>query len=48
MITPQQIHEVSFEKVRRGGYDMDAVDAFLEPLTEDYITLFKEFIIFFT
>ena len=25
MITPQQIHEVSFEKVRRGGYDMDAV-----------------------
>lgn len=42
MITPQQIHEVSFEKVRRGGYDMDAVDAFLEPLTEDYITLFKE------
>ena len=42
MITPQQIHEVSFEKVRRGGYDMDAVDAFLEPLTEDYIALFKE------
>ncbi len=42
MITPQQIHEVSFEKVRRGGYDMDAVDSFLEPLTEDYITLFKE------
>ena len=42
MITPQQIHEISFEKVRRGGYDMDAVDNFLEPLTEDYITLFKE------
>lgn len=42
MITPQQIHEISFEKVRRGGYDMDAVDSFLEPLTEDYITLFKE------
>lgn len=42
MITPQQIHEVSFDKVRRGGYDMDAVDSFLEPLTEDYITLFKE------
>ncbi len=42
MITPQQIHEVSFDKVRRGGYDMDSVDRFLEPLTEDYITLFKE------
>lgn len=42
MITPQQIHETSFEKVRRGGYDMEAVDNFLEPLTEDYITLFKE------
>ena len=42
MITPQQIHEISFEKVRKGGYDMDAVDSFLEPLTEDYITLFKE------
>lgn len=42
MITPQQIHEISFDKVRRGGYDMDAVDSFLEPLTEDYITLFKE------
>ncbi|MBR4308639.1 MAG: DivIVA domain-containing protein [Oscillospiraceae bacterium] len=42
MITPQQIHEISFDKVRRGGYDMDAVDQFLEPLTEDYITLYKE------
>ena len=48
MITPQQIHEVSFEKVRRGGYDMDAVDAFLEPLTEDYITLFKEIAILYS
>jgi cell division initiation protein len=42
MITPQQINEISFDKVRRGGYDMDAVDRFLEPLTEDYITLYKE------
>ncbi len=42
MITPQQIHEVSFDIVRRGGYDTNAVDSFLEPLTEDYITLFKE------
>ena len=42
MITPQQINEISFDKVRRGGYDMDAVDRFLEPLTEDYVTLYKE------
>ena len=25
-----------------GGYDMQTVDEFLEPLTEDYITLYKE------
>ena len=42
MITPQQIHEVSFDIVRRGGYDTNAVDSFLEPLTEDYINLYKE------
>ena len=42
MITPQQIHEMSFDTVRRGGYDMDSVDRFLVPLTEDYITLYKE------
>ena len=42
MLTPQQIQEVSFEKALFGGYDMDSVDEFLEPLTEDYITLYKE------
>lgn len=42
MLTPQQIQEVSFEKALFGGYDMDSVDDFLEPLTDDYITLFKE------
>ncbi len=42
MITPQQIQEASFDKALFGGYDMDSVDRFLEPLTEDYITLFKE------
>ena len=25
-----------------GGYDMGCVDDFLEPLSEDYISLFKE------
>ncbi len=42
MITPQQIEQVSFGKQTFGGYDMQAVDEFLEPLTEDYITLYKE------
>ncbi len=42
MFTPQQIEEVSFKKATFGGYDMQAVDEFLEPLTQDYITLYKE------
>ena len=42
MITPQQIEQVSFGKQTFGGYDMQAVDVFLEPLTEDYIALYKE------
>ena len=42
MFTPQQIEQVSFGKATFGGYNMDDVDQFLEPLTEDYITLYKE------
>ena len=42
MLTPQQIEQVSFSHATFGGYDMQAVDEFLEPLTEDYITLYKE------
>ena len=42
MLTPQQIDEISFHKAKFGGYDMASVDAFLEPLTEDYVTLYKE------
>lgn len=42
MFTPQQIEQVSFNRATFGGYDMQSVDEFLEPLTEDYITLFKE------
>ena len=42
MFTPQQIDQISFKKAAFGGYDMDAVDEFLEPLTEDYVTLYKE------
>ena len=42
MITPQEIEQISFNRATFGGYDMQAVDEFLEPLTEDYITLYKE------
>ncbi len=42
MFTPQQIDQVSFSRATFGGYDMQSVDEFLEPLTEDYITLYKE------
>ena len=42
MFTPQQIDQVSFGKATFGGYDMQDVDEFLEPLTEDYVTLYKE------
>lgn len=42
MFTPQQIEQVSFGRATFGGYDMQAVDEFLEPLLEDYITLYKE------
>ena len=42
MFTPQQIDQISFPKATFGGYDMQTVDEFLEPLTEDYITLYKE------
>ena len=44
MFTPQQIDQISFSQARKAkeGYNMDEVDAFLEPLTEDYVTLYKE------
>ncbi len=42
MFTPQEIEQISFNRATFGGYDMQAVDEFLEPLTEDYITLYKE------
>ncbi|MBR7122881.1 MAG: DivIVA domain-containing protein [Oscillospiraceae bacterium] len=42
MFTPQQIDQVSFSRVPFGGYDIQSVDEFLGPLTEDYVTLYKE------
>ena len=42
MFTPQHIDQASFGRSTFGGYDMQQVDEFLEPLTEDYVTLYKE------
>ena len=42
MFTPQQLDQISFGKATFGGYNMDDVDEFLEPLCEDYVTLYKE------
>ena len=42
MFTPQQIDQISFGKATFGGYNMTDVDEFLEPLCEDYVTLYKE------
>ena len=42
MISPTEVQEKTFVKAVFGGYDMESVDEFLEPLTEDYITLYKE------
>ena len=42
MFTPQQIEQISFGTQPFGGYDKQAVDEFLEPLVDDYVTLYKE------
>lgn len=42
MLTPQNIQEQEFNKAVFGGYDMAAVDDFLETVGEDYTALFKE------
>jgi cell division initiation protein len=42
MLTPQDIQEQEFAKAVFGGYDMTAVDNFLEEVTESYTALYKE------
>ena len=42
MFTPQEVSEKAFPKVSFGGYGMAAVDEFLDTLTEDYTSLYKE------
>ena len=42
MLTPQEVAERSFPKATLGGYNMAQVDEFLDELTEDYSSLYKE------
>ncbi len=42
MFTPQQIEQVSFRNAPFNGYDKHDVDEFLGPLTDDFVTLYKE------
>lgn len=42
MMTPQEVSQHAFSKASFGGYNMAMVDEFLDALTEDYTTLYKE------
>ncbi len=42
MLTPQEVAEHAFQKASFGGYNMAMVDEFLDLLTADYTTLYKE------
>ena len=42
MLTPQEVSSHAFPKAVMGGYNMSAVDEFLDELTEDYSALYKE------
>ena len=42
MMTPQEVANCTFAKAVMGGYNMAAVDDFLDKLTEDYTNLYKE------
>ena len=42
MLTPQEVANKSFTKSMMGGYSMPMVDEFLDELTEDYSSLYKE------
>lgn len=42
MLTPQDVQSKEFVKAVFGGYDMSAVDEFLEELSKDYAALYKD------
>ena len=42
MLTPQEVAEHAFQKASFGGYNMAMVDEFLDLVTADYTSLYKE------
>ena len=42
MLTPQEVAGRAFSKAAFGGYNMAMVDEFLDELTDDYTSLYKE------
>ena len=42
MLTPQEVSGRAFSKAAFGGYNMVMVDEFLDELTDDYTSLYKE------
>ena len=42
MLTPQEVAEHAFSKASFGGYNMAMVDEFLDLVTADYTSLYKE------
>ena len=42
MLTPQEVAQHAFSKASFGGYNMAMVDEFLDQVTTDYTTLYKE------
>ncbi len=42
MLTPQEVEERVFPRAKKGGYDMQDVDGFLDQLTADFTELYKE------
>lgn len=42
MLTPQEVSNHAFSKAAFGGYNMSMVDEFLDELTDDYTSLYKE------
>ena len=42
MLTPIDIDNYAFKRAKIGGYDIDSVEEFMEMLSIDYETLYKE------
>lgn len=42
MLTPQEVSSRVFAKAVMGGYNMSMVDEFLDEVTRDYTSIYKE------